>query len=220
MPPIARYFGDGRALCGRVDDFIAASAYPFQSSESEAACAKPVGSQKQPVFNPEKGCRMESHVLAMCLRRAYLAFHRQVNAWMLKYGITADQFVMLRVAAREPGLMQIEIVDRMASDPNTVTAILRLLEQRGLILRKAHATDGRARCVFLTSRGRKLQQRAYEDSGPLRVALEECVIPGNLRQSEQFLKRVHEKFLTSIAETNAPPARQAGKRRTQRAIRT
>ena len=163
---------------------------------------------------------MESHILPMCLRRAYLAFHRQVNAWMLKYGITADQYVMLRVAAREPGLTQIEIVERMASDPNTVAAILRLLEQRGLIRRKSHATDGRARCVFLTSRGHQLHQRAYEDSDPLRVALAECAIPGGLHQNERFLNRVHEKFLTPIAETDAPPARQVAKRRPRRALRT
>ena len=163
---------------------------------------------------------MESHVLAMCLRRAYLAFHRQVNAWMLKYGITADQFVMLRVVAREPGLTQIEIVERMASDPNTVTAILRLLEQRGLVRRKSHATDGRARCVFLTSRGRKLQQRAYEESDALRIALAECAMPRDRHQNEQFLNRVHEKFVTPIGETNAPPARQVVKGRTRRALRT
>jgi DNA-binding MarR family transcriptional regulator len=162
---------------------------------------------------------MESHVLAMCLRRAYLAFHRQVNAWTLKYGITADQFVMLRVAAREPGLTQIEIVERTASDPNTVAAILRLLEERGLIRRKPHATDGRARCVFLTSRGRKLQQRAYEESDPLRVALAECAIPGDRHQNEQFLHRVHDKFLRPIAETNTPPARLVAKGRPQRALR-
>ena len=66
----------------------------------------------------------------MWLRKGYLAFHRRVNAWMLNYGITADQFVVLRVVGREPGITQIEIVKRTASDPNTVAAILRLLEQR------------------------------------------------------------------------------------------
>ena len=112
----------------------------------------------------------ESHELAMWLRKAYLAFHRRVNAWMLNHGITADQYVVLRVVAREPGITQIQIVERAASDPNTIAAILRLLEQRGLVDRQSHSRDRRARCVFLTAAGRKLQQRAFKDSEPLRAA--------------------------------------------------
>jgi hypothetical protein len=48
----------------------------------------------------------------MWLRKAYLAFHRQVNARMLKYGITADQFVILRVVAREPGLSRLKLSNK------------------------------------------------------------------------------------------------------------
>ncbi len=93
----------------------------------------------------------ESHELAMWLRNAYLAFHRRVNAWMLKHGITANQYVLLRVVAREPGITQIEIVERTASDPNTVTAILGLLERRGPSTSSAPCTRWPCRaCVFLT----------------------------------------------------------------------
>jgi DNA-binding MarR family transcriptional regulator len=155
---------------------------------------------------------IESHELAMWLRKAYLAFHRQVNAWMLKYGITADQFVILRVVAREPGLTQIEIVERTASDPNTVAAILRLLEDRKLIRRKAHATDGRARCVFLTVAGRKLQQEAFDDSEPLRLALADCTVAKNRTQNKQFLERVHKVFSGPIAGANGRPTKSLARR--------
>jgi hypothetical protein len=62
----------------------------------------------------------------MLLRKAYLSFHRRANARMLDHGVTADQFVLLTVVAREPGITQITIVERTGSDPNTVAAILRL----------------------------------------------------------------------------------------------
>ena len=42
----------------------------------------------------------EGHELTMWLRKAYLAFHRHVNAWMLRYGITADQYILLCIVAR------------------------------------------------------------------------------------------------------------------------
>src|SRR5687768_14119425 len=95
------------------------------------------------------------HELAMLLRKAYLAFHRRANARIVKSGVTADQFVLLTMLAEEDGITQITAVERTASDPNTVTAMLRLLEQRGLIRREAHSEDGRARCVFLTNEGKK-----------------------------------------------------------------
>ena len=156
----------------------------------------------------------EAFELAMLLRKAYLAFHRQVNAWMLKYAVTADQFVVLRVVAREPGLTQIEIVERTDSDPNTVAAILRRLETRGLIRRKAHVRDGRARCVFLTGAGRTLQHRAYKDSEPLRDAFEDCTAKSGRTQNEQFLELVHKVFSAPIAGANGRPPRRLSKRKT------
>jgi DNA-binding MarR family transcriptional regulator len=120
--------------------------------------------------------------------------------------------VVLRVVAREPGLTQIEIVERTASDPNTVAAILRLLERRRLVRRQAHARDRRARCVFLTAAGRKLQQRAYQDSEPLRTALGDCTTASGRTQNEQFLQRVHNVFSAPIAGANGRPPKRFPKR--------
>jgi MarR family transcriptional regulator, organic hydroperoxide resistance regulator len=154
--------------------------------------------------------------LAMWLRKGYLAFHRRVNAWMLKYGITADQFVLLRVVGREEGITQIEIVERTASDPNTVTAILRLLEQRDLVRRQPHARDRRARCVFLTVAGRNLQRRAFKDSEPLRAALRDCLTDSKSRQSQRLLQRVHKVFSAPSSATNGRPRRRPSPRKAAR----
>jgi hypothetical protein len=53
----------------------------------------------------------EGHELGMLLRKAYLSFHRRANSWMLDHGVSADQFVLLTVVAREPGITQISIVE-------------------------------------------------------------------------------------------------------------
>ena len=150
----------------------------------------------------------ESYELAMWLRKAYLAFHRRVNAWMLNHGITADQYVVLRVVAREPGITQIEIVERAASDPNTVAAILKLLEHRGLVLRQPHSDDRRARCVFLTAAGRKLERRAFEDSEPLRAALGDSMTESECYDNQRFLERVHAVFSAPLAGENGKPPRR------------
>jgi len=136
----------------------------------------------------------QGYELGMLLRKAYLSFHRRANSCLLSDGITADQFVVLSIVANEPGIVQIRIVARTASDPNTVAAILRLLQQRHLVRREAHATDGRARCVFLTAAGARLQRRAAKHLEPVFAALRDVVAEGDRIQSDRFLKSVHERF--------------------------
>jgi DNA-binding MarR family transcriptional regulator len=138
----------------------------------------------------------------MLLRKAYLSFHRRANALMLSHGVTADQFVLLSVVAREPGITQINIVARTASDPNTVAAILRLLEGRRLVRRETHARDGRARCVFLTAEGRSVQRRAAKDSESILGALLACAGGSDHGTIERFLQRAHQAFATAPSGTN------------------
>jgi DNA-binding MarR family transcriptional regulator len=164
-----------------------------------------------------KGSKVpEGHELAMWLRKAYLAFHRRVNAWMLIHGITADQYVVLRVVAREPGITQIKIVQRTASDPNTVAAIVRLLERRGLLRREAHSRDGRARCVYLTPTGRRMEQRSFGSSEPLRAALKDCQGEHDNDENLEFLKRVHQAFSAPQSEANGRRPRRTSTRKAAR----
>lgn len=153
----------------------------------------------------------DGHELGMWLRKAYLSFHRRANARMLKHGVTADQFVLLSVLVREEGITQVTIVERTASDPNTVAAILGLLERRGLVRREAHAQDRRARCVFLTTDGRRIQRRAAKEAGPLLEALWGSMKGTSAADIERFLKRVHAAFAGSAAQANGGVKRPAAK---------
>src|SRR5262245_57783753 len=152
------------------------------------------------------------HELGMWLRKAYLSFHRRANARLLKHGVTADQFVLLSVLAREEGITQITIVERTASDPNTVAAILRLLERRGLIRRESHARDRRARCVFMTAEGKRIQRRAAKESEPLLSSLWECMEATDRSQVERFLKRIHAVFSAATTTANGQPRQAAGRK--------
>src|SRR3954466_12811534 len=86
------------------------------------------------------------HEAARALRAAYLALHRQTNACFAADGVTADQFVLLSALAEADAVTQQDLVRRLSSDPNTVRAMLLLLESSGLVAREPHPADGRARC--------------------------------------------------------------------------
>lgn len=111
---------------------------------------------------------LDGHDWAMLLRTAYLAVHRAADAVMARHELTADQFVLLTLLAERDGVIQQDLVGRSGSDPNTVRAMLVLLERRGLVRRRAHAEDGRARSVELTARGRQLQAELWKTSDGLR----------------------------------------------------
>lgn len=100
--------------------------------------------------------------LGMRLRGAYLSLHRMTGAHFRQFDMTSDQFVVLGLLEEEDGITQTELTRRSFSDPNTMAAMVRLLEKRGLVARKAHLTDGRAWCVELTASGRKMARRLRE----------------------------------------------------------
>jgi DNA-binding MarR family transcriptional regulator len=153
----------------------------------------------------------DGHELGMWLRKAYLSFHRRANAVLLGHGVTADQFVLLSVVAREPGLTQVAIVERTASDANTVAAILRLLEEGGLVRREAHARDRRARCVFPTAEGQRVRRRAAREAESLLGTLWDCSADSGRGPVEQFLRRVHQCFSAPVTGANSRPARRPSK---------
>jgi len=88
------------------------------------------------------------HDTAMGLRAAYWSMHRQTNAHLAQRGATADQFELLSLLTEQDGITQRELVRRASSDPNTIRAMLLLLEKRGVVARKRHPTDGRGRDVL------------------------------------------------------------------------
>jgi DNA-binding MarR family transcriptional regulator len=137
------------------------------------------------------------------LRAAYLALHRQTNDCFVKDGVTADQFVLLASLADADAVTQQELVRRVGSDPNTVRAMLLLLEGRGLVARERHPADGRARSVSLTARGRKIFTKLLAKSEPLRVRLLTALRPGEATALVELLHRV--------AEAMAPPPSDGGR---------
>ena len=100
--------------------------------------------------------------LGMRLRGAYLTFHRMANAHFEQFGVTADQFVVLTLLADEDGVTQRDLVEQAFSDANTIGEMLTRLEKKQFVRRERHPKDGRARCVFLTPQGRKMQKRLWD----------------------------------------------------------
>ena len=130
------------------------------------------------------------HQIAMALRAAYLTMHRRTDAHLAKEEVTADQFALLAALAEEKALTQQELVRRLSSDPNTVGAMLNLLEGRGILVRAPHPTDRRARTAALTPKGRRLFKKLWTHHKPLRACLIGQFNKAEARAFMAFLGRV------------------------------
>ncbi|MGC0421766.1 MarR family winged helix-turn-helix transcriptional regulator [Embleya sp. AB8] len=79
------------------------------------------------------------------------------------HGLTHVQFVLLAALTwlgTEGPVTQKALADHAASDPMMTSQVLRVLEGRGLVERRPHPTDGRARALAVTDEGRALANRA------------------------------------------------------------
>lgn len=160
----------------------------------------------------------DGHDLAMHLRTAYLALHRRTGTVVAPFGLTADQFVVLTVLSDGDALTQKELVKRTGSDPNTMSEMLARLEQRGLILRERHATDGRARSVSLTREGKRVQRQSWNASEPLRVELRKLFRDEMLDAFVEDLKGIGNVMdAKGGQETRAASGDRAPRRRTRAA---
>ncbi len=130
------------------------------------------------------------HEIAMALRAAYLTMHRQSQAHLTKHRVTADQFVVLSLLTERDGITQQEIVRRASSDPNTMRSMLVLLEHRGLVARKRHPTDGRARHVTLTPAGLQAYEDLWESISPLQERLLALFDPFEAKTLVELLGRI------------------------------
>ncbi|APZ52086.1 MarR family winged helix-turn-helix transcriptional regulator [Salipiger abyssi] len=75
-------------------------------------------------------------------------------------GLAPAQFMTLLELWREDGITQRDLVARLDVEQATMANTLKRMERDGLITRRAHEGDARARTIHLTDRARDLQPAA------------------------------------------------------------
>lgn len=107
------------------------------------------------------------------LRRCWYGLNQAFRKRLATLGLTPNQFTVLRwLEEEEAGVRQATICARMASDPNTIAALVERMQTDGLIKRKVDPSDRRARLITPTAKGRRL----YNKARPIAVDLQEEVL--------------------------------------------
>lgn len=124
------------------------------------------------------------------LRKAFLSICRCGDVIFSPYRLTTEQYALMRAVDRNPGIRQTDVTDQIFAEPNTVTAMVNLLEKRGILRRKPSPTDGRVRLLSLTAHGQAVMQKLSSDWDPMRNVLRQCFSGEQGRHALEILDRV------------------------------
>jgi DNA-binding MarR family transcriptional regulator len=125
--------------------------------------------------------------LPILLRHAWFSLNQTFRRRLAHTGVTPDQFTALRtLMEHEPqGLTQSGLNRLIASDPNTIAALMERMESLGWITRVRHEKDRRANRLRLTPAGLETYERVRE----IAIALQTEVLAGwPEKKREEFLE--------------------------------
>jgi DNA-binding MarR family transcriptional regulator len=104
---------------------------------------------------------VRDNCLCLHAQRAARALARRFDDALRPYGLTNGQFSLLMALNRpEPPPMG-PVAAVLAMDRTTLTAALKPLERRGLVVIEADPRDRRGRLLRLTGEGRRLLTKAF-----------------------------------------------------------
>jgi DNA-binding MarR family transcriptional regulator len=121
------------------------------------------------------------------LRHAWFSLNQTFRRRLAHTGVTPDQFTALRtLMEHDPqGLTQSGLNRLIASDPNTIAALVERMESMGWITRVRHEKDRRAYRLRLTPAGRKQYERVRKSPSPCKP---KCWRAGRKRSGRNFWK--------------------------------
>ena len=94
------------------------------------------------------------------LRTAYVANRRHFDGAMERLDLTQKQTGVLWLIGANSGVSQIALATELGMDRASMMAIIDRFQERGLVVRKRSAEDGRRQELYLTVKGRKVLAQA------------------------------------------------------------
>lgn len=104
-------------------------------------------------------------------------------------GIVPGQFPALLALWQKDGQTQKELVDKLDVEQATMANTLNRMERDGLIQRKDHPTDRRAKIICLTDKARSVRDDAYTAATTVNEKALADLTPEEVAQFVDFMQR-------------------------------
>ncbi len=154
------------------------------------------------VHNPLQTVKLEDISTGFLINVAALSLRKHFSQAIIAsgYEISTEQYMVLSQLWDEDGIYQSDLGRRVFKDRHNTSRIIRSLEQKALVAKKADANDGRLARCFLTKEGRALQNPLCQISSQvLKDALkgiEEETVLELKRNLVQLLENLGEKVFS------------------------
>lgn len=130
--------------------------------------------------------------LGYLLRDTYRLISRRLQTRIADHGIGLGQWYFLRALWIEDGMTQRELSARVGMGEPTAVTALRSLEAEKLIRRVGDPKDGRRKRVFLTPKGRALEESLLPIAAEINREAAAELTGDELRQLKTLIRRVRD----------------------------
>jgi DNA-binding MarR family transcriptional regulator len=125
-------------------------------------------------------------------RRAALAVIGVFLQRMAPFGLRPVDFSVLTLIAHNPGITSRQLCAALDILPPNLVGMIKNLDQRGLIERRAHPTDRRSQGLHLSSAGKKMQKSAQATATQLENDVASRLSADELDQLKTLLRKVYQ----------------------------
>jgi DNA-binding MarR family transcriptional regulator len=124
-------------------------------------------------------------------RRASLLIMGRFFERMSEFELSPADFSILTLIRYNPGVTSRQLCTELAIQPPNMVNVLKEFEQRGLVLRSPHPTDGRALGLSLTEEGEKMIKRAEKIAEDSDQSATSKLTPDEQRTLNKLLKKIY-----------------------------
>ncbi len=124
-------------------------------------------------------------------RRAALAVIAVFLQRMEPFGLRPVDFSVLTLIAHNPGITSRQICTTLDILPPNLVGMIKSLDKRGLIERRAHPTDRRAQGLHVSAAGKRLQREAQTTATQLERDVSQALTADELQTLNHLLRKVY-----------------------------
>jgi DNA-binding MarR family transcriptional regulator len=135
----------------------------------------------QPMPGTDEFLKTAETLVLYRLRYAWLELSRVFNSEAAKYDGTMSMGFILLTINDEYGTPVTRIAPRMGMEPNSLSRILKSMEEKGLVYRRKSETDKRKVYICLTDEGRQKRDIALKTVFDMESAITKDISPRKLK---------------------------------------
>jgi DNA-binding MarR family transcriptional regulator len=134
-----------------------------------------------------EGFRGPDGHIGFLLRQAQHALRAAIDRELRELDLTAPQFSLLGIVHAEPGISGADAARDGMLTAQTTQELIAALERRGLLERRPHPRDRRARQVFLTAPGATAYAGATKRVRALEQRMVRSLVPADVARLKAWL---------------------------------